>query len=98
RIHPHAGVFADLHVADDLRRLIDIARRMNARRDSLIGTKHTSPWALQSLNRNLEGNIPAASAAVSLRDERLSAPHRAKNQRVGGPAQARLPARRDARR
>ena len=40
-VHPDAGVFADFHVANDLGGLVDIARIMNARRDSLIRAKHT---------------------------------------------------------
>ena len=39
-IHPDAGVFANLHVADDLGGLIDITRIVNARRDPLIRAKH----------------------------------------------------------
>jgi hypothetical protein len=39
-IHPHAGVFTDLDVANDLCGLVDIARVVNARRDPLIRAKH----------------------------------------------------------
>jgi hypothetical protein len=39
-IHPDAGVFTDLHVTNNLSGLIDIARIMNAGRDSLIRAEH----------------------------------------------------------
>jgi hypothetical protein len=39
-IHPDAGVFADFDIADDLGGFVDIARIVNARRDSLIRAKH----------------------------------------------------------
>src|SRR5215471_16042918 len=39
-IHPHAGVFADLHVADDLGRLVNVARFVNPRSKPLVRTQH----------------------------------------------------------
>src|SRR5260370_17519650 len=38
-VHPDARVLANLHVADDLRVLVDVARFMYTRRDALIGAK-----------------------------------------------------------
>src|SRR5205807_6540525 len=39
-VHPHAGVFANLHVADDLRRLVDVAGLGDSRRYALIRADH----------------------------------------------------------
>src|SRR5260370_39965114 len=38
--HPDDRVLANLHVADDLRGLVDVARFVYTRRDALIGAKH----------------------------------------------------------
>ena len=39
-VHPHAGIFTDLNIANDLGGFVDIARIVNARRDPLIRAKH----------------------------------------------------------
>jgi hypothetical protein len=39
-VHPDAGIFADFYITDDLGGLVDIARVVNAGRDSLIRAKH----------------------------------------------------------
>ncbi len=40
RVHPHAGAFADLDVADDLRRLVHVARLVYARSNTLVRAQH----------------------------------------------------------
>jgi len=43
-VHPHAGVFTDFNIANDLGGLVDITRIMNARRDSLVRAKHKAEF------------------------------------------------------
>src|SRR6185312_3690901 len=43
-VHPDAGIFANLNIANDLGGLVDIATLVNARRDSLIRTEHSSEF------------------------------------------------------
>jgi hypothetical protein len=52
-VHPHAGVFSQHHIADQLRRLVDIAGRRHRGRVSLVGADHVSS------SRNLRKPSPA---------------------------------------
>ena len=40
RVHPHAGVVAQLDVADDLRGGVDVDALAQPRTDAFVGTKH----------------------------------------------------------
>jgi hypothetical protein len=40
RIHPHAGVFAQYNIADDLRGVINVAGCRNRGFDAFIGANH----------------------------------------------------------
>jgi hypothetical protein len=46
-IHPDAGVRAQLHVADDLRGLIDVAAGADLRGNALVGAKHEAMILLE---------------------------------------------------
>jgi hypothetical protein len=65
-IHPDAGIFADLDVANDLGGFIDIARIVNAGRDPLIRAKHKVEFLKVTCAED-RGNAEKHKAAIQLK-------------------------------